>query len=211
MLHEPEFESVNDEPDTAEAAPQSRRAGKIFRGVFYTAVIAVLGLAVGVNASPKFAETVGSSIPAPVAAAMSSISGVDMNAAGLEDGPCCSSMSRASLMTASEDGSTEGMCPMEKAAMMAAAAEGAAGCCSSSMTSGALASSEAGCSGVCPLSGASEEAVLADATTNSDDEAAISLPAPPVESEIEEEHSEAIEVELPNEDAAKVEAVKITI
>lgn len=207
MLHEPEFESVNDEPDATAAAPQSRRAGKIFRGVFYTAVVAVLGLAVGVNASPKFAETVGSSIPAPVAAAMSSISGVDMNVAGLEDGPCCSSMSRASLMTASEDG----MCPMEKAAMMAAAAEGASGCCSSSMTSSELVSSESGCSGVCPLSGASEEAVLADATTNLDDEAAISLPAPPVESAIAEEPIEAIEVELSNEDVTNVEAVKTTI
>lgn len=180
MLHEPEFESLNEEQDTAVETEAPRRTGRrIFRVVFYSAVFALVALAVGVQASPEFAATVGRNVPEPVAAAMATMTGAEMAVpVGMKDGKCCSSMSRAALMAGVESESSccssGSMCPMEQAAMAAAES----GCCSKSSEMLA-ASTDDGCTGACPLSGETGENALASA----DSSEAISLPAPGEEAE----------------------------
>ena len=166
MLHEPEFESPEGTP-ADEPATKSSPLSRVLRFGIYGSLIAVFGLAFGVQASPRFAAAVAESVPEPVAAAMASLSGND-EVVSCNKGECCSSMSRASMMAASTEEST-GCCAHEAA--MAASTESGS-CCSSNS---ALASAGE-CSGACPLS----------AGTVADD-VAVSLPAP------EEGESEAAE------------------
>lgn len=131
MLHEPEFESP-ETPGEEQTPAQSNRLGKTLRGVLYLGLLGLVGVAVGVQASPKFAAAVGQSVPEPVAAMMASVSGEEKLKSSCEDG-CCSSMSRASLMaSASTDcvdpigccGSDSGSCPFSSGAATAAACSG---------------------------------------------------------------------------------------
>lgn len=170
MLHEPEFES-NESEETP--SPSKSRAGQAFRVLFYGALLAVFGLAIGVQASPQFATKVVDMTPEPVAAALASMTGSEIDAGECEfqGKSCCSSMSRASLMASTED-ACEGMCPSQQAAMMAAAE---AGCCSSNSEATSLvAAGDSSCSGSCPLSEAAEATLVAEVATEAE---AISLDA----------------------------------
>lgn len=181
MLHEPEFESP-ESADATESAKTPSRAGRAVRGVFYIAALTMFGVAIGVQASPRFAETVGKNVPEPVAAAFASLTGGQAELPACNDGKCCSSMNRASLMTASvEEGSccSSGSGCAHEAASLASAEAGS--CCSTSTDAG-MAAGE--CSGQCPLSLAAAE-----------EELAISLAAPKADVETETVSAEEAVVE----------------
>ena len=171
MLHEPEFESPESGENT-ETPQKSSPVKSAVRGVFYLAILAAFGLAVGIQASPKFAATVGQAVPEPVAAAMASITGDKPEiGCGLSDKDCCcSSMSRASMLAASTSQSDAGGCCSASAA--------ASACCESTGEE---------CSGSCPLSAGDTE------------DLAISLPSP--EEQQEAEASESAEESTPEEES----------
>lgn len=116
MLHEPEFESPETDASAEQAAPVSR-SRKIVRGVLYASLLGVFGLAVGIQASPKLAAAVGRNVPEPVAAMMASFDS-DASGSTCSTDRCCSSMSRASLMAASQEtgsccsAESSGACPL---------------------------------------------------------------------------------------------------